>query len=336
MIAIFTFTDRGKALAASLEQRFIQGQYAAEKEIICCHKVSRDRMKTYMIKGNLLIFISAAGIAVRMTAPFLTDKASDPAVLVMDDTAKHVIALLSGHLGEANRWTELVAGMMGAEAVITTATDCNGIWAVDTFAVNKKLRITDIAKIKYVSAKLLRGEQAAVWAEPSLGLLAQELIKDAGGACCLTDEKEGADIILTNNSKAGTGLASCCVLVPMDIIIGIGCRRGKTAEELYGFIREICAGQGIDMYRIRSLHSIDKKEQEEGLRQVARQIGVPFLTYTAKVLSGQEGEFSASEFVEHTVGVDNVCERSAVAGGGKILLGKQMKNGMTLALASAT
>lgn len=336
MIVIFTFTDQGQVLAETLKAQLSQQQYADEKDVACCHRVSRDGLKDYMKKGNLLIFIGAAGIAVRMTAPYLTDKANDPAVLVMDDTAKHVIALLSGHLGEANKWTEIVAGMTGADAVITTATDCNGIWAVDSFAAERKLRITDITKIKYVSAKLLRGERAAVWAEPSLELFTQELLKDAKGACFLTGEKEKADIILANNSKDRMQHKSCCVLVPMDIMIGMGCRRGKRAEELYGFIREICDSHGIDMYRIRSLHSIDKKEQEEGLRQVAEQMGVPFLTYTKKALSELEGEFTSSAFVEHTVGVDNVCERSVVAGGGKILVKKQVKNGMTLAVASAT
>ena len=90
--------------------------------------------ETLFSSSGLLIFIGAAGIAVRAIAPFLKEKDRDPAVLVMDEHAVHVVSLLSGHLGGGNDWCRQVALLTGAEPVITTATDLNGVFAVDLFA----------------------------------------------------------------------------------------------------------------------------------------------------------------------------------------------------------
>lgn len=338
MIIIFTYTDRGRTLAKTLREGLLRGGYVKE-EILLFHKAKDDggqnmqHMQTYMKQGNVLLFIGAAGIAVRMIAPYLTDKARDPAVLVMDDTAKHVVSLLSGHLGGANEWAHAIAGITGAVAVITTATDCNGVWAVDNFAVKNRLRIADIAKIKHVSAKLLHGEKVSVWAETVLERMQEKLLQDAGGLCYPAEEIQKADIILTNTIEEWMKKQACLVMVPMDIIIGIGCKQGKTAQELYGFIQEVCKREKIDMYRIRSIHSIEQKKQEKGILQVADILGVPFMTYTSEELARVEGEFSHSTFVENAVGVDNVCERSAAAEGARLWIKKQVRDGMTLAFA---
>ena len=105
--------------------------------------------------GNTLIFIGACGIAVRAIAPFIEDKTTDPGVLVVDENARFVIPILSGHLGGAVDEAHTVARILDAQAVITTATDVRGEFAVDVFAKNNDLIISDMKKAKDFTARLL-------------------------------------------------------------------------------------------------------------------------------------------------------------------------------------
>ena len=79
--------------------------------------------------SDALIFIGAMGICVRAIAPCIEDKKTDPAVLCIDSTGRYVISVLSGHVGGANGLTQYVAGILGAEPVITTRSDRTGLWA---------------------------------------------------------------------------------------------------------------------------------------------------------------------------------------------------------------
>lgn len=119
-------------------------------------------------EADALFFFSAAGIAVRCIAPFVCDKYSDPAVLVIDENARFVISLLSGHAGGANRLCLLAAQVLGAQPVITTATDGRGLFAIDVFAAQNSLQIHDRTKAKMISARLLAGEMIAVCVDDAL------------------------------------------------------------------------------------------------------------------------------------------------------------------------
>ena len=111
-------------------------------------------------KGNVLVYIGACGIAVRAIAPFLKGKDTDPAVIVMDEKGQNVIPILSGHLGGANAWAQKLSQITGGQAVLTTATDVNGLFSVDVFAAVNDLSIDDLGKAASFSAQLLR-EKAA-------------------------------------------------------------------------------------------------------------------------------------------------------------------------------
>ena len=108
------------------------------------------------------IFIMSTGIVVRMIAPLIRCKTSDPAVVVVDDLGKHAVSLLSGHLGGANVLTQKVAQIIGANPVITTATDVNNVPAVDVLAKEKKLFIENPNAIKTINMALLKGEKIFV------------------------------------------------------------------------------------------------------------------------------------------------------------------------------
>ena len=112
-----------------------------------------------------LIFVGACGIAVRSIAPYVVSKKSDPAVLVVDECGKFVISLLSGHLGGANALALKTAEILGAEPVVTTATDLHDRFAVDVFAKNNHCAIFNMKAAKEVSAAILAGESVGFYSE---------------------------------------------------------------------------------------------------------------------------------------------------------------------------
>lgn len=122
---------------------------------------------------DAIIFVGATGIAVRAIAPFICGKTVDPAVLVIDEAGRYVISLLSGHLGGANALARTAASLIEAEPIITTATDAESAFAVDTFAKENGFLLTDLRKAKEVSAKVLRGEKLRIYSDIPMERLVQ-------------------------------------------------------------------------------------------------------------------------------------------------------------------
>lgn len=145
---------------------------------------------------DAIIFVGATGIAVRAIAPFICGKAVDPAVLVIDEAGRYVISLLSGHLGGANALARTAASLIEAEPIITTATDAESAFVVDTFAKENGFLLTDLRKAKEVSAKVLRGEKLRIYSDIPMERLVQ---RPARNEAELVPAKEidRADIIIS-------------------------------------------------------------------------------------------------------------------------------------------
>ena len=144
-VRIISFTEAGYKLSCRMQKALCRQKqtdvilYSGKKQIVEKYKAEdlqpvSDGLQAWcrdvFTQSELMIFIGACGIAVRTIAPYVCNKYSDPAVLVADECGKHVISLLSGHLGGGNAWTKLVADAIGADPVITTASDVNGRLAV--------------------------------------------------------------------------------------------------------------------------------------------------------------------------------------------------------------
>ena len=125
-----------------------------------------------------------------------------------------------------------------------------------------------------------------------------------------------------------------CRLMPRNIYLGIGCRKGKSAQEIREAAKEALGQQGICLERVCTVASIDCKKEEAGLSAFARELRAEFVTFTPQELMGVSGDFAKSQFVRETVGADNVCERSAcLASGGELVVRKYAFNGITIAAA---
>ncbi len=274
--------------------------------------------------SEAIIFIGAVGIAVRAIAPFIKSKQSDPAVLVIDETVKYVIPILSGHLGGANELALLISRILSAQPVITTATDCNDRFAVDLWAQKKGYHIANIKNVKHISAAILSGEKVGVYSDfPIEGDLPQGLIHSYNtrvGICISTEEKKLFQHTLH--------------LIPKQYVLGMGCRKNITYEKLFNFVNFVLMEYKISKHEIESIASIDLKKEEAALLLLCREWRLPFHTYSARELSLVSGDFTQSGFVKAATGVDNVCERAAIkACEGELLVKKICRDGITIAIA---
>ena len=291
-----------------------------------------------------LLFIGACGIAVRQIAPFVRDKTIDSPVLVMDEKGSFVIPILSGHLGGANHLARQIARRLKAQPVITTATDVNSLFAVDVFASGNALRVVNREGIRKVSSRILDGEKISI----SIDTTKIDVMQQPPSFIQMMPYPPMQEVdvligeqpqILTGSRKAAAGQASL-YLAPRTLVAGMGCRRGKSGDELLAFFQKKMQELGLSEEDVRAqlcaIASVDVKQDEAGLEMLAQFYHVPYLTFSAGELEAMEGQFTESAFVQSAIGVSNVCERAAMCAAGKkgkLLLPKQAQNGMTLAVA---
>lgn len=271
-----------------------------------------------------LLFIGACGIAVRAVAPHVKDKFTDPAVVAVDEAGRFAVPLLSGHVGGANSLAERIAALTGGAAAVSTATDVNGLWAVDVWARDMGLVIANRALAKAVSAALLEGRDVGFACDfPVSGPLPAGLTgKGSSPAVHVTCRREEKPDTLR--------------LIPKCLTLGIGCRRGTAEETIAAAVDAALEASGLDGRAVEAVATIDLKADEPGLLAFCLSRGLPLRTYSAQALSAVPGDFTLSAFVRSVTGVDNVCERAALAQGGELLLPKQARNGVTVAVSRRT
>lgn len=279
-----------------------------------------------------MIFVSATGIAVRAIAPWIRDKMTDPPVVTVDEGAQFVIPLLSGHVGGANEPARHIADWLEAVPVITTATDVNGKFAVDLFASAYHMTITDRKEAKNISAAVLEGKQIGVFSDLPIKKLPDGFVMDRW---C-----EENICITVKDPSFPEKKASYLRLVPRAVVLGVGCRRGTDPEFMKEKVFALLKEHGIDPAAVKAIASVDVKQDEPavlGLKQVfdGECLHQPCEQrfYTPEQLNQVPGDFKESAFVKKQIGVGNVCERSACAAGGKLLVEKQAGDGITLAAA---
>ena len=273
--------------------------------------------------ADAMVFVGACGIAVRSIAPYVKDKTTDPAVLVVDERGQFVISLLSGHIGGANALTTRVAEALGATPVVTTATDVNGRFSVDAWAGVHGLYIDGMAAAKAVSAAILERTVPLASDFPIVGDLPPGVApgeKGPEGICISWRQRRPFD--------------KTVLLVPAVLRLGVGCRKGTDAEKIAGLVDRVLAENGIHPRAIKAVASIDLKKEEPGLLAFCSERGWPVEFYTAEELSAVEGDFTPSDFVRSVTGVDNVCERAALRNGSRLLVRKTARDGVTVALAA--
>jgi cobalt-precorrin 5A hydrolase len=335
-IAIWTLTAEGAALGRRLQAHFPEsclfvGQRAAATapEGVPFNRLAEILPRHFHAYAGH-VFIMATGIVVRSLAGLLQHKTKDPAVVVMDECGQYAISLLSGHLGGANRLARRIGACLGAQAVITTATDLHQVPAIDLIAQERHLAIENPEAIRHVSMALLEGR--------SIGL--HDPYGYLRGALPAHVVKTGEDA-----DFSGPGVwvddiridrpAETLILRPASLFIGMGCNRHTPAAEMRALLDRVLAHFNLCAACIAGLASIDIKADEEGLLALAGDLARPLSFFSRDQLATVPDIPSPSAMVEKHVGVPSVCEAAAILASGKgpLIVPKQTTPNVTIAIA---
>ena len=317
MIHLISFTKAGFSFSQQIQNLLLQNDFS-ESEISLSYggKIFQGEEFPHIValsewveknfqKENALIFVGAAGIAVRAISPFVKSKILDPAVLVIDEKGEFVIPILSGHIGGANDLARKIANLLGGIPVITTASDVNNLPAIDEFAKKNNLAINDMKFAKEFTARFLNFNYC-------------------------DDERSNVPVPkFTITIYIKNYILS---LIPKCLILGVGCKKGKSSGELENFIFETLKSQNIDYRSLEKIASIDLKKDENAIIAFSQKYSLPFVCFSTDELNKIPQKVSHSDFVLKITGTDNVCERAVfAAGANEILIPKISQNGMTLA-----
>lgn len=285
-----------------------------------------------------LVCVMAAGIVVRGIAPYLRGKNSDPAVVVVDEEGRFAVSLLSGHLGGANELACRVAAALKGTPVITTATDIQGLPALDVIAQQAGLVIENLASVKEVAMTLLSGQPVGL-VDPA-GLLAEVLSPFEH----LFHPEGDVDAALAAGIKPTVYVgyqernwpAGWLRLRPGCLIAGVGCHRGIAPQEILTFIQEIFRQERLSLVSLQALASIAVKKEEPGLREAARRLNVEILWFTAEELERVPVPHPSAQAARY-VGAKSVSEAAALKAsqGGELVVAKRKSANVTVAVARA-
>ena len=287
-----------------------------------------------LAQGENLVCIMAAGIVVRALAPYLQGKALDPWVLVVDEAGRFAVSLLAGHLGGANDLARRVAQILGGTPVITTASDVQGLPALDVLAAQVGLGIENLAAVKGIQMALLNGQTVRV-VDPD-GYLSESLADYAG--LFVTE----ADLNKALKEKMPTVYAGFrerpwprdwLILRPRNLVAGVGCHRGTPGREIVDFIKETFQQEGLSLLSLKALATIEAKKAEPGLNHAALSLGVKLVWFTAAALKDVSVPHPSRQVARH-LGVRSVSEAAALkAGGLELLVPKRKSANLTVAVA---
>ena len=269
------------------------------------------------------VCIMATGIVVRVIAPLLQGKESDPCVVVVDEKGRHAINLLSGHIGGGNDLAHRVAALLGGEAVITTASDTLGLVPLDLWAKAQHLVCESKERLTQASARLVNTGSLKIFSEVAIASLPQGLVQVAG--------PELADIVVS--PRLGN-YGSAVVFRPRNLVVGVGCNRGVPVAELGQACEDLFAEQNLSQLSIRNLASIDLKQDEAGLLVFAEEHNWRIDFFSKDELNRVEN-VTVSEAALRNVGAIGVAEPAALlsAQSNDLLVGKRKWHNVTMAVA---
>ncbi len=279
----------------------------------------RERFLT----SDLLVFVGSCGLAVRIIAPHLRSKETDPAVLCVDDMGQYVIPILSGHIGGANDYARNLSAAIHALPVITTATDIHRRFSVDSWAAQSRYIINNMSIAKEISAAILERDIPFSSHLSVSGPMPNGLYIDNHG-------KLGVFFGWEKENPFDKTLR----IIPKCLHLGIGCRKGTDEQTIRNAVEETLSANNIDQRAVKCAASVDLKADEPGLLDYCSSAGLPFRCYSAEELQRIPGEFSHSDFVLSVTGVDNICERAAMMDADRLIVSKTVHERVTIAIAA--
>ncbi|MDR2946609.1 MAG: cobalamin biosynthesis protein [Candidatus Adiutrix sp.] len=280
--------------------------------------------------GHLVV--GAAGMVVRLIAPLLTSKKDDPAVVVLPQDGRFAVSLLSGHLGGGNQLAWEAARVSGGQAVVSTATDVEGLPALEVLARDCGLILENFAALPKISRRLVDGERVTLF-DPHR-ILRPHLEPWADRFECVETPPAATvpQVRVDWRERPDDGQVLC--LRPQAVVLGLGCHRGIDVDEMREFIQATLAEAKISPLSVALLASVETRRTEPALLTISREMSRPFITFTKEELGGVATPNPSAKVAER-IGVPSVCEAAAMlaARTGSLLISKKKSARGTLAAA---
>lgn len=264
----------------------------------------RDAVRRAFGECEQLVCFLATGAVVRLVAPLLGDKASDPGVVCVDEAGRFAVSLVGGHAGGANELAREVGELLGAEPVVTTATDAVGVPGLDTLGLPVE------GDVPGVTRALLDGEPVALEAEVSWPLPPLKVAD------------RGSYVIRLTDRAVEQRAEHEVVLRPPSLVVGVGASKGAPVEEVLGLVEGALRDAGLSVRSVAELATVDAKAGEPGIVGAAERLGVPVVTYGAEELALVQVP-NPSDAPLAAVGTPSVAEAAALVRGGELLVPKR-------------
>jgi len=321
MIALIAASERGRALAAHLERAWPDARLEPGRP-----SEALPRAFAESGVGGIVCFL-AVGATVRLLAPLLADKARDPGVVAVDDAGRFAVAVAGGHAGGANALALRVAEALGAQPVITTASDALGLPALDSLGADLGFRRDPASDVAAVAAALVGSEPVALVGERRwpLGPLPENVVRaeraETGPAIVIDDR-------LRVLPRPGVRY------YPPSLVVGVGSSTGVGADEVLALIDEALAAGGLAPESVSALATVDRRAEEPGIVAAAADRGWELVTFPAEDLADVPVP-TPSEVVRAAVGTPSVAEAAALlaSGGGELVVAKRRSAMATAAVA---
>ncbi|MDC1162356.1 precorrin-4 C(11)-methyltransferase [Tenacibaculum sp.] len=318
-VAIISFTDQGVTIAKTLQNEFHRSKLFTTRSIEETKDAKQissvnELMAASFQKYDAWVFVGALGICVRSIASYIADKKTDPAVINVDDQGKFAQSVLSGHIGKANDLTAQISRILQAQAVISTSSDLQNIWSLDTLAEQYNWKTNKEVDLNKAISLFVNRKPTAVLLK----------VADKGTAYL---EKTTPDFVTVYYNIEDINIQNYELLIyvgyelvnieipslayyPPCIALGSGCAKDIDSELLAtGMVKEITK-QGIALESIYAIGSADIKENEQAYLDFAQQYDIPFITYSGEELNTIKVA-NPSETVKAKVGVYGVSEASS-------------------------
>lgn len=363
-IAIVCITENGKSLAFEIQSKLNNGDVYLVKNKKNNFNIDEEKDNVFLVEDKLsnlvpslfekyqyIVFIMATGIVVRVIAPYINNKFSDPAILVGDEKGQNLISLLSGHMGGANEMTTYISELIGANPVITTATDVNKKSSLDMIAKKLDAHIEDFREnVKDVNAMLVNKQQVGIYIDGNYEIDTRgfklltdfENIDNLEKIVIISSKNNFIDYYLENKKENDLGEqilrkkhaeGNIIKVVPKEIVIGIGCRRNTESSLLQESLNNLLHQYNIDINSIKEIGSIDVKSDEKAIIDLASSLSVPFITFSVDEISKVDHLFEKSDFVKKNVGVYCVSEPVAyLLSEGNLIIEKHKYKGITISV----
>ncbi|AFS79957.1 cobalamin (vitamin B12) biosynthesis protein CbiG [Candidatus Nitrosopumilus koreensis AR1] len=343
-ISVLAITKNGINIGQNLKESFPEwtvfapSKFANQNNSITWYSDSTSEKIVELFNSNdALICLFSLGAVIRLIAPHLKDKKTDPAVIVIDDKTNFVISVLSGHIGGANELTEKIAQKLQAQPVITTAADVNKTIAVDLVGRDLGWKIDDDSNVTKISAHMVNEEPIGVFQEAGEKKWHKQLPKNVSLYNTideLKNSKSKANLIISDKIIENDLASKSVIYRPPSLVVGVGLHWDTSKETIRDGIEDCLKKFELSSKSIAKLASIKKPQDVQGLIDVGKEMDIP-VEYVNRDDLAKITAPNPSDTVKAFEGTASVSEAAAIlVSNGKLIVEKQkFPPNLTIAIA---